>query len=151
LEIEEKINKIRWCKRQNAAHFLISTNGTMHSHLYHRFLSYLFILLNALDKTVKLWKVFEKSIKVVAESNGTDMGYQPNLTRSSIKLPKLIHHDTMIAAIPRKVYQNAHAYHINSISVNSDGETFVSADDLRINLWNMNVSDQSFSMFLIYY
>jgi hypothetical protein len=29
LEIEEKINKIRWCKRQNAAHFLLSTNGTL--------------------------------------------------------------------------------------------------------------------------
>lgn len=27
LEIEEKINRIRWCKRQNAAHFLLSTNG----------------------------------------------------------------------------------------------------------------------------
>ena len=27
LEIEEKINKIRWCRRQNAAHFLLSTNG----------------------------------------------------------------------------------------------------------------------------
>lgn len=29
LEIEEKINKIRWCKRQNAAHFLLSTNGAL--------------------------------------------------------------------------------------------------------------------------
>ena len=27
LEIEEKINKIKWCKRQNQAHFLLSTNG----------------------------------------------------------------------------------------------------------------------------
>ena len=27
LEIEEKINKIKWCRRQNAAHFLLSTNG----------------------------------------------------------------------------------------------------------------------------
>ena len=27
LEIEEKINKIKWCKRQNRAHFLLSTNG----------------------------------------------------------------------------------------------------------------------------
>lgn len=27
LEIEEKINKIKWCKRQNNGHFLISTNG----------------------------------------------------------------------------------------------------------------------------
>ena len=28
LEIEEKINQICWCKRQNAAHMLLSTNGT---------------------------------------------------------------------------------------------------------------------------
>ena len=27
LEIEEKINKIKWCRRQNASHFLLSTNG----------------------------------------------------------------------------------------------------------------------------
>jgi serine/threonine-protein phosphatase 2A regulatory subunit B len=27
LEIEEKINKIKWCKRQNHALFLLSTNG----------------------------------------------------------------------------------------------------------------------------
>lgn len=31
LEIEEKINKIKWCKRQNAAHFLLSTNGAIAS------------------------------------------------------------------------------------------------------------------------
>ena len=27
LEIEEKINKIRWLKRKNPAHFFLSTNG----------------------------------------------------------------------------------------------------------------------------
>lgn len=31
LEIEEKINKIRWLPQHNAAHFLLSTNGeTLH-------------------------------------------------------------------------------------------------------------------------
>ncbi|CAG8538103.1 9262_t:CDS:2 [Ambispora gerdemannii] len=124
LEIEEKINKIKWCKRQNAAHFLLSTN----------------------DKTIKLWKVFEKSLKVVAENNLSD-GLRPsNGQLSNLKLPKLTHHDTIIAAVPRKVYANAHAYHINSISINSDGETYISADDLRINLWNLNISDQSFNI-----
>jgi serine/threonine-protein phosphatase 2A regulatory subunit B len=54
-------------------------------------------------------------------------------------------HDSITAAVPRKVYANAHAYHINSISVNSDGETYISADDLRVNLWNLDISDQSFS------
>jgi serine/threonine-protein phosphatase 2A regulatory subunit B len=58
----------------------------------------------------------------------------------------MTHHDTVVAAVPRRTYANAHAYHINSISVNSDGETFISSDDLRINLWNLNIQDQSFNI-----
>ena len=65
---------------------------------------------------------------------------------SSLKLPRMTHHDTVVAAVPRRTYANAHAYHINSISVNSDGETFISSDDLRINLWNLNIQDQSFNI-----
>ena len=34
LEIEEKINKIKWCRRQNASHFLLSTNGELLFRLY---------------------------------------------------------------------------------------------------------------------
>ena len=140
LEIEEKINKIKWCRRQNASHYLLSTN----------------------DKTIKLWKVFEKSLKVVAENNlshdltpgnlagggGTPRPLQNHHFRNAtdLKLPRLTHHDTVVAAVPRRTYANAHAYHINSISVNSDGETFISSDDLRINLWNLNIQDQSFNI-----
>ncbi|KAA8564672.1 hypothetical protein EYC84_011578 [Monilinia fructicola] len=139
-KIEEKINKIKWCRRQNASHYLLSTN----------------------DKTIKLWKVFEKSLKVVAENNlshdltpgnpaGGGGGIRPisNVHFNSahdLKLPRLTHHDTVVAAVPRRTYANAHAYHINSISVNSDGETFISSDDLRINLWNLNIQDQSFNI-----
>ncbi|CEI65166.1 hypothetical protein ACHAPO_000929 [Fusarium lateritium] len=140
LEIEEKINKIKWCRRQNASHYLLSTN----------------------DKTIKLWKVFEKSLKVVAENNlSHDVtpgsiaggGGAPKplpahqfKNAADLKLPRLTHHDTVVAAVPRRTYANAHAYHINSISVNSDGETFISSDDLRINLWNLNIQDQSFNI-----
>lgn len=150
LEIEEKINKIRWCRRQNQAHFLLSTN----------------------DKTIKLWKVFEKSLRVVAENNlsasshssgslntsdfhpqstptnnglSTTLPTNPNQA-PPLRLPRMAFHDNIVAAVPRKVYANAHAYHINSISINSDGETYMSADDLRINLWNLNISDQSFNI-----
>lgn len=93
------------------------------------------------DKTIKLWKVFDKQIKVVSENNHSE-GYNGS---GPLRLPTMAVHDTITAAVPRKVYANAHAYHINSISVNSDGETYISADDLRINLWNLNISDQSFS------
>nr|BAA09945.1 protein phosphatase 2A 55kD regulatory subunit (B subunit) [Schizosaccharomyces pombe] len=128
LEIEEKINKIRWCKRTNRAHFLLSTN----------------------DKTIKLWKLYEKNLRVVAENNLSDSFHSPMqgpvTTPSQLRLPRLNHHDMIIAAYPRRVYANAHAYHINSISVNSDAETYISADDLRINLWNLSISDHSFNI-----
>ncbi|XP_077880165.1 serine/threonine-protein phosphatase 2A 55 kDa regulatory subunit B delta isoform isoform X4 [Ictidomys tridecemlineatus] len=35
LEIEEKINKIRWLPQQNAAHFLLSTNDDLRINLWH--------------------------------------------------------------------------------------------------------------------
>lgn len=56
-----------------------------------------------------------------------------------------------ISASPKQTYANAHAYHINSISSNSDGETFLSADDLRINWWNKEISSSSFSKFTALY
>ncbi|XP_073039801.1 serine/threonine protein phosphatase 2A 55 kDa regulatory subunit B beta isoform-like isoform X2 [Primulina eburnea] len=49
-------------------------------------------------------------------------------------------------AICRKVYAHAHDFNTNSISINSDGETFISADDLRINLWNLEISKQCFNI-----
>lgn len=64
----------------------------------------------------------------------------------SPQIPRVQVRDTIVTATGRRVYANAHAYHINSISVNSDGETYISSDDLRINLWNLAVSDQSFSI-----
>ena len=50
--------------------------------------------------------------------------------------------ELMVEASPRRIFANAHTYHINSISINSDQETYLSADDLRINLWHMEVTDQ---------
>ena len=43
-------------------------------------------------------------------------------------------------------FANAHAYHINSLSMNSDGETFLSSDDLRINLWSTGLDRNSFNI-----
>lgn len=54
--------------------------------------------------------------------------------------------DLMVEASPRRIFANAHTYHINSISVNSDHETYLSADDLRINLWHLEITDRSFNI-----
>ncbi|KAH7284678.1 hypothetical protein KP509_34G066300 [Ceratopteris richardii] len=160
LEIEEKINKIRWCETTNNALFLLSTN----------------------DKTIKLWKVSEKRLKKVAEmnldqccngvlgesqplhlkittpwsENGSfsrvmnqilcdDFIFPPNGI-PSLCLPMVYSNEVTHVARCRRIYTHAHDYHINSISNNSDGETYISADDLRINLWNMEVCNQSFNI-----
>ncbi|KAL7152412.1 hypothetical protein ABFS83_04G095800 [Erythranthe nasuta] len=158
LEIEEKINKIRWCQTANGALFLLSTN----------------------DKTIKFWKVQEKKVKKISEmnmdpikasgnggiasssfssspktnlANGdcSDQSETNNLSFppggiSSLRLPVVTSSETSLLARCRRVYAHAHDYHINSISNNSDGETFISADDLRINLWNLEISNQSFNI-----
>ncbi|CAA7397314.1 unnamed protein product [Spirodela intermedia] len=160
LEIEEKINKIRWCQTANGALFILSTN----------------------DKTIKLWKVQEKKVKRISEMNlnvsqglgngsiassstASSKAFLPNGTYSesrynyltkdfsfppggfpSLRLPVVIENETSLAARCRRIYAHAHDYHINSISNNSDGETFISADDLRINLWNLEISNQSFNI-----
>ncbi|KAG5225468.1 serine/threonine protein phosphatase [Salix suchowensis] len=161
LEIEEKINKIRWCQSANGALFLLSTN----------------------DKTIKFWKVHEKKVKKIcdmnvdpakAAGNGPVVGpsiptsYKPYTANGgcldkplglsndfsfppggvpSLRLPVVLTSNEM-SLVPRcrRIYAHAHDYHINSISNNSDGETFISADDLRINLWNLEISNQSFNI-----
>lgn len=125
LEIEEKINKIRWLRRKNAANFLLSTN----------------------DKTIKLWKVSERDKRVEGYNTKEDSGVQrdPNLI-TALRVPAIKPMELMVEASPRRIFANAHTYHINSISVNSDQETYLSADDLRINLWNLEITDQSFNI-----
>lgn len=157
LEIEEKINTLRWCHQgANSSRFLISTN----------------------DKTIKLWKVFEKQLQCVSDFNlGEDVkrngtggnagqinAIKPPGTPSkdssglggcndssgsfsgSLRMPSCVATDVVFSARCRKQFGNAHAYHINSLSVNSDCETYISADDLRINLWHLERESDAFTI-----
>ncbi|KAG5536932.1 hypothetical protein RHGRI_024384 [Rhododendron griersonianum] len=149
LEIEEKINKLKWCATPNGSLFILSTN----------------------DKTIKLWKVKERKVRkvkeidfnpvvcpenaVLAERSFIGGQHKPSLDNGYCLewTNKMDHSDSPshdghaeVANIGygaparcRKVYAHAHDFNINSISNNSDGETFVSSDDLRINLWNLEV------------
>ncbi|KAM7537608.1 hypothetical protein Aperf_G00000071738 [Anoplocephala perfoliata] len=149
LEIEEKINRIRWLPQQNSSRHLLSTN----------------------DKTIKLWRLSERpkqgplaasriSRRLSSLGERGQNTQEQNAEGNVNSDPEdSIHHasslrltasrcdtDNSVTAQCRRVYANAHAYHVNSISINSDQETFLSADDLRINLWHLNVTDQSFNI-----
>lgn len=99
------------------------------------------------DKTIKLWKVAERDKR----PEGYNLKDEGGLVRdpsniTKLRVPVFQPMELMVEASPKRVFSNAHTYHINSISVNSDQETYLSADDLRINLWNLEITDQSFSI-----
>ena len=123
-EIEEKINQIAWCKRVNDSLLLLSTN----------------------DKTIKLWKIHEKTVRVAALLNVEVGRYGGRMPVPQLRIPSLVKREAQTVASPRRVFSNAHAYHINSISVNSDGSTFLSADDLRVNIWDLEHAKLSFNI-----
>jgi len=128
IEIEEKINKIRWLPPQNKNQFLLSTN----------------------DKTIKLWKIFSKTKLNFSDSMKEEKieieEIEEEKKEDTSKIPKISKGETSIEHQSKKIFANTHAYHINSLCLNSDGETFLSADDLRINMWNMNYTSQSFTI-----
>lgn len=125
LEINERINKLSWLPRTNSAHFILSTN----------------------DKTIKLWKIKERQVQSVLENNLTlSQRNNYNSNSNSLTLPKVISREKVVAATPKRIFSSAHAYNIHSISPSSDGEIFISSDDLRINLWNLNSSEIAFNV-----
>jgi len=138
MEIEEKINRIRFLPRANDSLMLLTTN----------------------DKTLKLWKVFSKaSSQIFAGSpdgdsddySDDDDGDSDDARRKSKKgdrvvLPEIEEGTETMTALSKTVYANAHAFHINSVSLCSDQETFLSADDLRVNLWSLESAAECFNI-----
>jgi serine/threonine-protein phosphatase 2A regulatory subunit B len=104
LEIEEKINCLRWCKPLTSAFLLLTTN----------------------DKTIKLWRVNDKAksssiiSSFVDKKSASSTSAAPARRLFPVAGPK-----SGVCASPRRVFANGHAYHINSISLNSDCETFI--------------------------
>lgn len=100
------------------------------------------LILVFLDKTIKLWKIGPK-VKYLSRSVNHFNQYQeivfPSLDNECTTENELLH------ATTKRVFANAHAYHINSLALNSDTETFISADDLRINMWKLENCDTTFS------
>lgn len=163
-DIPEKINMIKWAKKQNNGLFLLACNGQCGGNVscqrgldlctrLTRTLSSLsapsLSLAARADKTIKFWKVHEKKIKRPTKvSSGLPAASfgSPTFLSADIPIPHLTHHQTITTATPKRVYSNAHGFNINSVAINSDGETFISTDDLRINLWNLQVSNETFNV-----
>jgi len=89
------------------------------------------------DKTIKHWKVSEKKMKKPVFQNRTD---------KDMKFPTMQVNEVGYFPTLLKTYPQLHAYHINSLSTCSNGENFISGDDLRINLWSLERSNEAFNI-----
>lgn len=52
-------------------------------------------------------------------------------------MPNTIVMGESFEGIEKKQFKNCHNYNINSLSVSPDSETFLSSDDLKVNLWSL--------------
>eukprot|EP01132_Coremiostelium_polycephalum_P005238 gene5238-6519_t len=46
----------------------------------------------------------------------------------------------------KRTFEHEEIFNINSISVNSDGKTFLSSDELRVYLWDLNINQECFNI-----
>lgn len=115
-------------------------------------------MLTTNDKTIKLWKLSEKDKRIDDSfSNinrnfigGCDTTEYPEFDHTELRVPKMMATEPTIRSNLRRIFSNAHSFHINSVSINSDQETFISSDELRINLWNLDITNESFGMLLLW-
>ncbi|VDM30973.1 unnamed protein product [Hydatigera taeniaeformis] len=157
LEIEEKINAICWLPTVNNSLHLLSTNDKVIK------------LWRMSEQSPFAYNFNFRPDEKVAESSGEIDAFSeecnvsasekeencnianPCLKKAAsctfLRIPRYRKRKNLTIEVrPRRIYANAHTYHINAISPNSDQETFISADDLRINLWHLDVPGQSFTI-----
>jgi serine/threonine-protein phosphatase 2A regulatory subunit B len=92
------------------------------------------------DKTIKLWKISDKPVKKSEQTN------KKITSESELKIPKLKIVDDGVNPVMKRSYPNLHNYHINSISHCATGEGFLSSDDLKIYIWDLETTKCAYNV-----
>lgn len=168
MEIEESINHIRWCRHSSGAHHLLATNDKTIKlwRMYEQDVKTVVTmdpeaLLRPKSRSARFAyasppspqspqsAALGQSMRASSQVAGFDAG-QGSVPYSraeyDLQMPRLQLKETKVVASPRRLFSNAHSYHINSISLNSDEETFLSADDLRVNIWSLSAGAAGFNI-----
>jgi len=94
-------------------------------------------LLTCNERFISLWKMGIKKLNKIKMGDNED---------GTVSIPTIETYDKAPFSTIYKLYENGHPYSIHSISINSDGETFISSDDLTINLWNFENTRECFNI-----
>ena len=125
-DISERIGQIAWCPRVGPSLGLLTAN----------------------EKSIRFWKLAETPSSMVLDDNRSMSKKLQNtdVVQIPLMLPKMIPKETAITARQRFAYGPVHAYNINSLSPCPQEPLFLSADDLRINLWHYDRREEAFAL-----
>ena len=110
VDIHERITGIEWLESSGKGKFILATN----------------------EKKIRLWKLSDRKITISEKIPQRD-----KFTLRSLPLPLLRTVDGCSFPSLKRTFATHHNFHIHSISASPDGESFISSDELRINLWNL--------------
>lgn len=116
IELDEKINVIEFLNNKTGALKMLTTN----------------------DRIIKLWKF---DYKISKEYTKSSVGANGNII-----FPKSNVVNDGYESVEVAQYKFCHNYNINSMSCSPDCENFLSADDLRVNLWNIENNVVAFNL-----
>lgn len=90
-------------------------------------------MLTSNSKSIKFWKIYEKTEKKVVKSAGKELN-----------MPKLQSVESGINSQLVKTFPNKHLSSINSISLSSNESFVLSSDDVHAYLWGLEDADRPF-------
>ncbi|CDW78751.1 serine threonine-protein phosphatase 2a 55 kda regulatory subunit b beta isoform [Stylonychia lemnae] len=137
LEISEKVTSIEWIN--------LGYNGFNPQ------------LITTNDKVIKLFQIKTNKYLdiIIEEEEAKDLdGHMSSVKQLELQnqliipsFPKQKKMDQLDEGIKlRNTYINGHSYHIHSVSQSYDQECFLSADDITINLWNIEDKSKSYNI-----
>eukprot|EP00468_Gymnochlora_sp_CCMP2014_P002893 CAMPEP_0167753104 /NCGR_PEP_ID=MMETSP0110_2-20121227/7520_1 /TAXON_ID=629695 /ORGANISM="Gymnochlora sp., Strain CCMP2014" /LENGTH=446 /DNA_ID=CAMNT_0007638817 /DNA_START=24 /DNA_END=1364 /DNA_ORIENTATION=- len=157
LEIEERINMIKFARGRSSGMYILTTNDKVVK---------LWRVQRKRSQAMRKLSSSPQRLKLLGRSPGSGSppklhpkapsglttlpGVPPPKLRTNMglqdekKLRRSLKSEFKLAASLKRQYAGAHSYHIHSISINSDNETFISLDSLRINLWHLERDAQRF-------
>lgn len=109
-DVDEKINCIEWINQPNENMMILSAN----------------------DKTIKLWKISNKVIK-----KSEKFPSRAGMTAQNLKMPKMKVVEQNLCPSLKRAFPSLHSFHIHSLSLNLNGTSFLSSDDLSVLLWDL--------------
>jgi serine/threonine-protein phosphatase 2A regulatory subunit B len=119
IDVNPRITSLEWLEPSGKNQFILAAN----------------------EKKIRLWKLSDKRTTISEKIRKREA-----LTTRTIQLPKLRLIQKSVFPSLKRTFSALHNFHINYVSASPDGETFLSADDLTINLWNLETPSIAFNI-----